>query len=206
METQILRIVVIEEDKLQHQSYHHYFNNFPTYELVGIYTSANDALKAFNKVSPDIIISEVHLEDVSGLDAIKLFRRKDWNVKIIMISLINDFEIIKSAFKKGANGYLTKPMSEDKLLHALNCVRKDGATMSNDIVQQVVSNFHRKSYKFFSERENQIVDYLCKGATYRMIADKLFVTTSAVNFHIQNIYLKLDVNSKSEALIKLEQL
>lgn len=206
METQILKIVVIEKDKLQHQSYQHYFNNFSTYDLVGIYTSANDALKALNKVSPDIIISEVDLEDVSGLDAIKLFRRKDWNVKIIMISLINDFEIIKSAFKKGANGYLTKPMSEDKLLHALNCVRKDGATMSNDIVQQVVSNFHRKSYQFFSERENQIVDYLCKGATYRMIADKLFVTTSAVNFHIQNIYLKLDVNSKSEALIKLEQL
>ncbi len=206
METQILKIVVIENDKLQHQAYHHYFSNLPAYELVGIYASANDALKAFKKVTPDIIISEVDLEDINGLDAIKLFRRKDWNVKIIMISLNNDFEVIKSAFKKGANGYLTKPMSEDKLLHALDCVRKDGATMSNDIVQKVVSNFHRKSYKFFSERENQIVDYLCKGATYRMIADKLFVTTSAVNFHIQNIYLKLDVNSKAEALTKLEQL
>ncbi|MGB3152338.1 MAG: LuxR C-terminal-related transcriptional regulator, partial [Maribacter sp.] len=98
------------------------------------------------------------------------------------------------------------PMTEDKLLHALNCVRKEGATMSNDIVKKVISNFHRKSYKLFSERENQIVDYLCKGATYKIIADKLFVTTSAVNFHIQNIYLKLDVNSKSEALTKLEQL
>ena len=206
METQILRIVVIEKDKLQHQAYHHYFNNFSTYDLSGIYTNANDALRSFKKNAPDIVISEVDLEDMSGLDAIKLFRRKHWHIKVIMISLNNDFEVIKDAFKKGANGYLTKPMSQDKLLHALDCIRKDGATMSNDIVQKVVANFHRKSYKFFSERENQIVDYLCKGATYRMIADKLFVTTSAVNFHIQNIYLKLDVNSKAEALTKLERL
>ena len=206
MKTQILKIIVIEKEVSEHEAYERYFRNFSGYDLVGIYGCANTALKAYKKVSPDIIISEVDLGEINGLDAIKLFRRKDWSVKIIMISLINDFEVIKDAFKRGANGYLTKPMSEDKLLHALNCVRKDGATMSNDIVQKVVSNFHRKTYKLFSERENQIVDYLCKGATYRMIADKLFVTTSAVNFHIQNIYLKLDVNSKSEALTKLEQL
>lgn len=206
MKTQILKIIVIEKDLSEHESYERYFRNFSEYDLVGIYGCANTALKAYKKVSPDIIISEVDLGEINGLDAIKLFRRKDWSVKIIMISLINDFEVIKDAFKRGANGYLTKPMIEDKLLHALNCVRKDGATMSNDIVQKVVSNFHKKTYKLFSERENQIVDYLCKGATYRMIADKLFVTTSAVNFHIQNIYLKLDVNSKSEALTKLEQL
>lgn len=206
MKTQILKIIVIEKDLSEHESYERYFRNFSEYDLVGIYGCANTALKAYKKVSPDIIISEVDLGEINGLDAIKLFRRKDWSVKIIMISLINDFEVIKDAFKRGANGYLTKPMNEDKLLHALNCVRKDGATMSNDIVQKVVSNFHKKTYKLFSERENQIVDYLCKGATYRMIADKLFVTTSAVNFHIQNIYLKLDVNSKSEALTKLEQL
>jgi DNA-binding NarL/FixJ family response regulator len=78
--------------------------------------------------------------------------------------------------------------------------------MSNDIVKKVIANFRRKSFKLFSERENQILDYLSKGATYKVIADKLFVTTSTVNFHIQNIYLKLDVNSKSEALSKIEQL
>jgi DNA-binding NarL/FixJ family response regulator len=85
-------------------------------------------------------------------------------------------------------------------------MEKEGAAMSNDIVKKIIHNFHKKTFAFFSERENQIVDYLCQGATYKMIAQKLFVTPSAVNFHIQNIYLKLDVNSKSEALSKLEQL
>jgi len=186
--------------------YKRYFENYEEYTLVGIYSSVTAALKDFKNVKPDIVISEVSLNGTSGIDAIRLFGRKDWNVKIIMISANNDFEVIKKTFKNGANGYLTKPMNAEKLLNALNCVKQEGATMSNDIVKKVISNFRRKSFNFFSERENQIVDYLCKGATYRMIADKLFVTTSTVNFHIQNIYLKLDVNSKSEALTKLEQL
>lgn len=206
MKTQILKIILVEKEKSKHQDYQSYFRNFPEYNLVGTYTSANEALKDYKNTMPDIIISEVNLDEVSGLDAIRLFRRKDHNVKIIMISQFNDFDVIKESFKKGANGYLTKPITEEKLYHALNCIRKEGATISNDIVKKVISNFHRKSYQFFSERENQIVHYLCKGATYKMIAEKLFVTTSAVNFHIQNIYLKLDVNSKSEALTKLEQL
>ena len=123
-----------------------------------------------------------------------------------MLSEINDFDVIKNAFKKGANGYLTKPLTLDKLQHALSSIEKEGAAMSTDIVKKMIHNFHKKTYEFFSDRENQIVDYLCQGATYKMIAEKLFVTPSAVNFHIQNIYVKLDVNSKSEALSKLELL
>jgi DNA-binding NarL/FixJ family response regulator len=206
MQTQDLKIIVIEKDVKLHAEFENYLANFTGYSLVGMYTSANKALKDVRSKKPDIIISEVTLDGISGMDAIKLFRRKDWNVKIIMISEINDFNIIKKTFKSGANGYLTKPMTADKIQHALRDVRKEGATMSNDIVTKVISEFHRKSFTFFSERENQIIDFLCKGATYKMIADKLFVTTSTVNFHIQNIYLKLDVNSKSEALLKLEQM
>ena len=82
----------------------------------------------------------------------------------------------------------------------------DGATMSNDIISKIISKFQRKSYDFFSERENQVVEYLCQGATYKTIAEELFVTASAINFHVQNIYLKLDVNSKSEALRKLQEM
>ena len=162
MKNSIIRIIVLESDKSLHTVYKNHFDEIADYELVGSYTSANEALK--------------------------------------------DFDVIKNAFKKGANGYLTKPLTLDKLEHALRSMEKEGAAMSNDIVKKIIHNFHKKTFAFFSERENQIVDYLCQGATYKMIAQKLFVTTSAVNFHIQNIYLKLDVNSKSEALSKLEQL
>lgn len=206
METQKTKIIVIEKNKILGAAYHQYLDGFSGYKLVGTYTNVQPALKEFKTTKPDVVFAEVGLKGISGIDAIRLFRKKDRNVKVVMISSTNDFDTIKKAFKHGANGYLTKPMSADRLDHALTSIRNEGAAMSNDIVKKVVANFHKKSFSFFSERENQIVDYLFKGATYKVIADKLFVTTSTVNFHIQNIYLKLNVNSKSEALTKLERL
>jgi DNA-binding NarL/FixJ family response regulator len=206
MKTQKLKIIVIEKNEVLSKAYQGYLEGFTDYVLAGTYTDVQKALKDFKNIKPDIIFSEVGLKGINGIDAIRLFRKKGKNVQIIMISTLNDFNIIKKAFKQGANGYLTKPMSADKLYHALTSIKREGAAMSNDIVKQVVANFHKKSFNFFSERENQIVDYLFNGATYKVIANKLFVTTSTVNFHIQNIYLKLDVNSKSEALMKLERM
>lgn len=206
MKSNTLKIIVIDNDPLFHEAYKYYFETYSDYSLDGIYVSVEDALLDYDNVMPDIIVSEVSMPEVNGIDGISFFRKKDRHVKIIMVSDQSDFEIIKKAFKSGANGYLTKPVSKKRLHNALNSIKYEGATMSNDIVKKIISNFHRKSYKFFSERENQIVDYLCRGATYKIIADKLFVTTSTINFHIQNIYLKLNVNSKSEALIKLQEL
>ena len=206
MKNSKIKIIVLEREKALHEVYKSHFDQLEDYQLVGSYTSASEGLKDFKHTLPDIVLSEIALNGVNGIEAIKLFRKKDWGIKIIMFSEINDFDVIKNAFKKGANGYLTKPLTLDKLQHALSSIEKEGAAMSTDIVKKIIHNFHKKTYAFFSERENQIVDYLCQGATYKMIAEKLFVTPSAVNFHIQNIYLKLDVNSKSEALSKLELL
>ncbi len=206
MKSNILKIIVIDNDRLFHAAYRYYFETYQDYSLQGIYVSVEDALKEYDDLLPDIIVSEVSMPEVCGIQGIRMFRKKDPDVKIIMISAQNDFEIIKKAFKNRANGYLTKPVTKKRLYNALNSIKYEGATMSNDIVKAVISMFHRKSYSNFSERENQIIDYLCQGATYKLIADKLFVTTSTVNFHIQNIYLKLDVNSKSEALTKLQEL
>ena len=206
MKNSKIKIIVLEREIALHEVYKNHFDQLEDYQLVGSYTSASDALKDYKHTLPHIVLSEIALNGTNGIDAIKLFRKKDWGIKMIMFSEINDFDVIKNAFKKGANGYLTKPLTLDKLQHALSSIEKEGAAMSTDIVKKIIHNFHKKTYAFFSERENQIVDYLCQGATYKMIAEKLFVTPSAVNFHIQNIYLKLDVNSKSEALSKLELL
>lgn len=206
MKSNILKVMLIDNDPLIHEAYRYYFEKYKDYALGGIYVSVEDALKDFVKVRPDIIVSEVSMPSLPGIEGIHSFRKKDRDIKIIMISDEADFGLIKKAFKNGANGYITKPVTKKRLYHALNAIKYEGATMSNDIVKKVISNFHNKSYVFFSERENQIIDYLCKGATYKIIADRLFVTPSAINFHIQNIYLKLNVNSKSEALMKLQEL
>ncbi|WP_276167000.1 response regulator transcription factor [Zobellia alginiliquefaciens] len=206
MESNILKIIVIDNDVTSHESYETYFNSYSEYSLKGIYASVKDALAEYDDVSPDIIFSEVSLPEINGIEGIRLFRKKDPKVKIIMLSAQNNFDLVKKAFKNTANGYLSKPVTERALYNALDSIKSEGATMSNDIISQIISKFQRKSNEFFSERENQVIDYLCQGATYKTIAEKLFVTASAINFHVQNIYLKLDVNSKSEALRKLQEL
>ena len=154
----------------------------------------------------DIIITEVSLLGLSGIDGIHLIRRQDKTAKIIVVSFKHDFDVIKRAFKTGANGYLTKPISDERLSQALKAVMNDGAALSHDVAKKVITMFQQKRYPQLSKRENQIAEYLGQGETYKGIAKKLFVTPSTVNFHIQNIYLKLNVNSKSEALQKLRLL
>jgi len=201
-----LKIIVIDQEQSCHETYATYFNSFLEYSLKGVYGTMQEALNAYAHAVPDVIFSEIALPDHCGIEAIPLFRKRDPKVKIIMLSANNDFELVKKAFKYGANGYVTKPLSVRSLFNALDAVEHEGATLSNDIAKMIIGMFQRKSRRLFSERENQVIDQLFQGATYKTIAEKLFVTTSAVNFHIQNIYLKLDVNSKSEALSKLRQL
>ncbi|MEK6152308.1 response regulator transcription factor [Flavobacteriaceae bacterium 3-367] len=206
MKSNILKVIVIDNDLQFHDAYKYYFEKYLDYSLEGIYVSVADALSDYDRILPDIIVTEASMPDECGIEGIGHFRKKDPDVNIITVSAMSDFELIKRAFKNGANGYLTKPVSKKRLYHALNSIKYEGATMSNDIAKKVISMFQRKSYDSFSDRENEIIDYLGQGATYKTIADKLFVTPSTVNFHIQNIYLKLDVNSKSEALSKLRLL
>ncbi len=207
MKTATLRIIAIDNDVAFHDTYAYYFQSYFNYTLEGVYSSVEDALADFDRLQPDMIISEAHMvEGMSGIEGIMQFKAKDPDVKVIMVSKESDYDLIKKAFKNQASGYLTKPISKKRLLRALNSIRDEGAALSNDIAKKLISMFQRKSYRIFSERENQIIEHLGQGATYKSIAEKLFVTTSTINFHIQNIYLKLDVNSKSEALRKLREL
>jgi len=206
MSINTLKSIVIDNDRSLHDTYRQYFDMYLEYSLEQVYVSVEDALSDYDLFSPDIVFIEISQRNGCGIECIQDFRKKDPNVKIIMLSEQNDFDLVKKAFKNSANGYLSKPVSERKLYNALDSIKNEGATMSNDIISLFISTFQRKSRDIFSERENQVVDLLCQGATYKSIAEQLFVTPSAVNFHVQNIYLKLDVNSKSEALTKLREL
>lgn len=206
MRTTMTKVIIIDRDLQLHQLYRSYFENAPEYELIGIYDKVSAVLYDMGRSMPDIIISEVSLSGISGLEGIEHLKKRDASIKILIMSQQSDFEIIKKAFKKGANGYLTKPVTRKRLFHALDSIQQYGAALGHDVAKMIISSFQRKPLKTFSKRENQIIEYLGQGFTYKDIAEKLFVTPSTVNFHIQNIYLKLNVNSKSEALEKLRQL
>ena len=188
MKSNILKIIIIDNDPILLEIYRCYFETYLGYSLGGLYLSVKDALLDYDNVKPDTIFSEIALSEISGIEGIRFFRKKDRTVKIVILSDQSDFHVIKKTFENRANGYLTKPIAKKHFHNALDSLKHEGSTMSNDIVSKFISKFHRKLYQFISERENQIIDYLRRGATYKTIANILFGTTSAINFHIQNIY------------------
>ncbi len=206
METNPLRIAIIDNDVSLHPIYKFYFEDVMTYELHGIYKSVHDLLSNFGRSNPDIVISEVALAGISGIDGLEYLHKKNEDLKVLMMSKKNDFKLIKEAFKKGASGYLTKPLTKERLFNAVEALDQHGVALEHDLVKKIISSFQVKTFDSFSRKENQIIELLTQGFTYKMIADRLCVTPSAVNFHIQNIYVKLNVNSKSEALQKLREM
>jgi DNA-binding NarL/FixJ family response regulator len=206
MKTHPLQIAIIDNDESLKPMYKLYFENTVEYELHGIYKSVHELLSNFGRKTPDIILSEVTLTGISGIDGLEYFLRKDEDLKVLMMSQKSDFKVIKESFKKGASGYLTKPLTKDRLFAAVEALHLHGVALEHEIAKKIIHSFQTKSFDSFSRKENQIAELLTQGFTYKMIADKLCVTPSAVNFHIQNIYVKLNVNSKSEALEKLREM
>lgn len=206
MKTHPLQIAIIDNDESLKPMYKLYFEDTVEYELHGIYKSVHELLSNFGRKTPDIILSEVVLAGISGIDGLEYFLKKNEDLKILMMSQKSDFKMIKESFKKGASGYLTKPLTKDRLFAAVEALHLHGVALEHEIAKKIIHSFQTKSFDSFSRKENQIAELLTQGFTYKMIADKLCVTPSAVNFHIQNIYVKLNVNSKSEALEKLREM
>lgn len=174
------------------------------YKLLAVCKNIREAMLVEDMYHIDLVIAETFISNQSGLRYINGMLNRNPKTKVLILSKESDFDLIKQAFKIGVHGYLTKPVLPGRIVAAIKTVFEDGTALSQDVSSKIVAIFREKSYPMLTKRENQIMGYLGEGATYKDVARKLFVTPSTVNFHLQNIYLKLNVNSKSEALKHLK--
>ena len=199
-----IHVMVLDHDPNTAKLCSTVFENMEDYDLVACSTSLREAVINEDRFPLDLLITETKVNGQSGLRYTNGIIQRKPEIKVLVVSSENDFELIKQAFKIGVHGYLTKPITPDRLQAALQTIAEEGTALSNDVSSKIISVFREKRYSMLSQRENQIIGYLGEGATYKDIAKKLFVTPSTVNFHLQNIYLKLNVKSKSEALQRLK--
>lgn len=198
--------MVIDSDRSIKERYRNYFRNFEHFELVAVCSTILE-LESYKGCSEaDIILSELKLPQINGCAAIHYLKKRFPDKVVVVMSNDRSSESIRSAFREGARGYLTKPISKVRMHEALESVQEHGTIMSADVMKKVISMFQHKRFPTFTERENEVLRFLCNGATYKYIAEMLFVTPSAVNYHVQNIYMKLEVNCKSDALAKVREL
>ena len=196
--------MVLDHDPIATKVYTGFFDEMEAYVLQVTCASPKEAIFHESRYPVDLLITETNINGQSGLRFVNRTLEQNPKTKVLVISADNNFEIIKQAFKIGVHGFLTKPITPERLQAALHTIAEEGTALSNDVSKKIISIFRQKSYPMLSQRENEIIGYIGEGATYKDIAKKLFVTPSTVNFHLQNIYLKLNVKSKSEALHRLK--
>lgn len=211
MSTSKKRVIVIDNDSILLDSYKYYLSTFKKYSLKGLYSTINDALEDYENSRPDIIISDISMPGINGIEGAKKFKEIDNRVKIILISVHDEIDFVLRSIKNKVNGYLTKPITKTSLLQALESVEYGGIPLTADISKLIINLLVNEKKGFFaknnmfSDREIEILELFTTGHTYKSIAETLFISHSTVNFHIQNIYSKLDVNNKSDALLKLKE-
>lgn len=153
---------------------------------------------------PDVILQDISLPGMTGLEAIRHLKNLYPDVEIIMFTIHDDSERIFKAFCAGANGYLLKNTAYAKIREGIIQVHRGEATMTPSIARKVIGYFkpEKKQSVDLTARERQIVQAMVEGLSYKLIADKLMLSVNTVCYHVKNIYTKLQVNSKAEVVAK----
>jgi len=175
--------------------------------LVNAYPNANEILENTRKDKPEVILMDIQMPGISGIEAVQLVKRQYPLVQICMQTVFEDNEKIFAAICSGASGYILKDSTPEKYINAIIDTFQGGSPMTPSIARKVLTMFQNQNTKVtdFAELttgEKNVLELLVKGLSYKMIAADLGVSFPTVNFHLKNIYKKLHVNSATEAISK----
>ena len=173
--------------------------------LAGVLSSAGRALEHVRATLVQVALVEAELPDMEGARCVYELLKANPDLSILIYSRTTAEETILQCLKAGALGYLTKDIFPTRLLDAIREVVAGGSPMVPDVARKVVKSFQREqlpAWPKFSEREYEVLTLLCKGLSYREIGAQLFVSPNTVRFHLKNIYRKMKVNSRHEAVAK----
>lgn len=202
MPEKFIRIVIVEDDELIREGFISILEEKESIICSGSYDTCEEAIKNLDSDLPDLILMDIELPGISGIEGIRRIKKTRPEINFIVITVHEDNEKVFDALCAGASGYLTKNISSQKLIDSIQEVQQGGAPMSTNIARMVINSFHRSTQSPLSPRETEILLQLSRGKSYSMIADELFINKETVRTHIKNIYQKLNVNSKAAALQK----
>jgi DNA-binding NarL/FixJ family response regulator len=174
--------------------------------VIGSFGDAESAVDKLPKLQADIVIMDINLPGMSGIDCIRSVKEKCPDTQFMMFTVYENDEKVLQALQAGATGYLLKRTEPQRILESIKELNQGGSPMSSNIARKVLNIFlHEKKItkkEILSNRENEVLELLAGGLLYKEIADKLFISHGTVRQHIHNIYEKLHVNNRTEAVNK----
>lgn len=177
------------------------------FHVLGAFKNCSNIAFEVGSYKPDVILMDIDMPGVNGLEGLKIVRQINTEVSILMLTVFDDNKNIFEALMNGANGYILKKTPPAKLLEYIQEASTGGAPMNASVAAQVLKMFSQISLPadndyHLSAREKQVLQFLVKGYSYKMISAEMFIAMDTVRSHIKKIYEKLHVNSKSEAVAK----
>ncbi len=200
-------LAIVEDNAEFRESMVRMLNDAPGFRCSQTYDSAESALEGIPKAPPDVVLMDINLPGMSGVECVRKLHAQIPALRVIMLTVYDDTENIYAALKAGASGYILKRTSPAKLLEAIQDVVDGGAPMSSAIARKVVQSFQEMQSRedkveSLSAREQEVLDMLAKGFLYKEIADKLQIGLGTVRTYVRRIYEKLHVQSRTQAVIK----
>jgi DNA-binding NarL/FixJ family response regulator len=198
--------IVEDNDKLR-ETLVRVINRAAGFHCESHYANAEDALKDLPRVKPDVVLMDINLPGMNGVECVRQLKKIAPEIQVMMLTVYEDTENIFDALAAGASGYMLKRTAGRELLEAIREVHRGGSPMTTHIARKVVQSFQRAAPETsptenLSDREQQVLDLLSQGLMYKEIADKLSISYETVHTYIRRIYEKLQVRTRTEAVAK----
>lgn len=210
-----IRVAVVEDDARIRRVLKEVLASGEEFQCVGLFSNGADAIAAIPTLNPDVIVMDVNLPDCSGVECVARLAPQMPGAQIIMLTVYQDPETIFQALAAGAHGYLVKPVMPEKLLEAIREIRAGGVPMSRTIARKVIEAFRGPTPPpalgaaiedaALGPRENEILELLVAGLSYKEIADQLDIKVSTVGTYVQRIYEKLHVRNRREIIARYKK-
>ena len=203
-----IKVVIFEDNTNLRRGLTTLINGSTGFECVGAFGNCDNLIKNISDTNPDVVLMDIEMPGMNGIDAVKLLKTQFPQVKVLMETIFEDDEKVFYSICNGAEGYILKNTPPSLILEAIQEIYDGGAPMTPSIASKVLSMFKSRtafekdeSYNL-TDREMEILKYLTVGMSYRLIAENCFVSIDTVSTHVKNIYKKLQVHSKTEAVAK----
>ena len=202
-----ISVAIVEDNKDLRIGTSYVLQSSPSYEVVGAFESAEELIEILDDIQPEVILMDIELPGMSGIKATSILKKEHPHIQIVMISSYQDDENIFQAICAGACGYISKPVMPAQVLDIVEQAFGGSSPMSPQIARKVLEMFKQhipppKADYNLTPRELEVLEMLIQGYDNKMIAEKMYLSTFTIRAHFRNIYDKLHVHSKSQAVAK----
>ncbi len=204
----MIKVAIFEDNRSLREGLAAMIGGTSGFECVGAFPNCNNLLKNISHARPDVVLMDIELPGINGIEAVGMIKEEFPAMKILMETIFDDDEQIFNSICAGAEGYILKHTSPAEIMEAIKEIYEGGGPMTPSIANRVLKMMKEKPVTSNKElfdlsfREQEILTCLVKGMSYKMIADTCYISIETVNVHIKNIYKKLQVHSKGEAVAK----